>query len=131
MMTKHRLCQILADIQIFDRMFEVTGPVEIQPSGVTTEDSDVTSGWHIQVCYHEPDIYKPDGDAQLQKSRPWFIGEGASESDVVDTAFAAVMRSYDHVVKEHFTYKGKRVFSPHFTVEERLAMAVHQEATKK
>jgi hypothetical protein len=117
MMTKRRLCKILADIQIFDRLFEVTGPVTVQ------DDEGVTNGWHVQVCYYEPDVLKPNGNMELQKSRTWFIWEGASESEVVDTAFAAVMRSYDHVVQEHFTYKGKRIFSPHFTVGQRLSMA--------
>lgn len=125
MMTKHKLAAILTEIKIFDRGFKISGPVTVQ------DDQDVTSGWHVQVCYYEPDVNNPDGDAELQESRAWFIPESASETDVVDTAFAAVMRSYDHVVKEHFTYKGKRVFSPHFTMEERLAMAAHQEAEIK
>lgn len=121
-MTEHRLAAILTDIKIFDRTFKITPVVCHAPN-----DEEVTAGWHVQVCYFEPDIYKPDGDAVLQESRPWFISEAATESEVIDTMFAAVMRSYDHVVKEHFTYKGKRVFSPHFTIEERLAMAAHQE----
>lgn len=117
MITRERLAAILTDIKIFDRSFKITGPVTVQ------DDENVTCGWHVQVCYFEPDIYKPDGDAQLQESRPWFIWEGASESEIVHTVFAAVMRSYDHVVQEHFTYKGKRVYSPHFAVEQRLKMA--------
>lgn len=117
MMTKQRLAAILAEIRIFDRTFKITGPVTVQ------DTEDVMCGWHVQVQYYEPDIYKPDGDQQLQESRPWFIWEGASESEVVHTVFAAVMRSYDHVVQEHFTYKDKRVYSPHFAIEQRLKMA--------
>jgi len=117
MMTKQRLCAILAEIKIFDRTFKVTGPVTVQ------DDEDVTCGWHVQICYFEPDISKPNGDAELQESRPWFIAESASDTEVVHTVFAAVMRSYDHVVQEHFTYKGKRVYSPHFALEQRLKMA--------
>jgi hypothetical protein len=104
---KHEvLLAILADIKILDRLFIATP---------------TRNGWHLQVTYNEADI--DTGKLEQQYSRKWFIADEATESDVVDTAFAAVMRSYDHVVQEHFTYKGKRVFSPHFTIEQRLAMA--------
>lgn len=37
------------------------------------------------------------------------------------------MRSYDHVVQEHFTYFGRRVYSPHFPIESRMDMAARHE----
>lgn len=113
-MKHEQLLAILADIKILDRKFIATpwtGSVGVHAS----------CGWHLQVTYSEIDI--DTGKLEQQYSRKWFISDEATESDVVDTAFAAVMRSYDHVVQEHFTYKGKRVFSPHFTIGQRLAMA--------
>jgi hypothetical protein len=109
-MTLDEMETILSNIQIFDRKFE------IQPLIINAE-----LGWAIQVTYTEPDI--DTGKLELQKSRRWVIEPNATESDVVHTAFAAVMRSYDHVVQEHFMYKGKRVYSPHFAIEARLKMA--------
>ncbi len=114
MMTALQLETILANIKIFDRTFKIV-------SAVAGSGPDKIFGWHVQVCYDEPDI--ETGTIGRQESRPWFIAESTGESEIVDTVFAAVMRSYDHVVKEHFTYKGKRVFSPHFTISQRLAMA--------
>jgi hypothetical protein len=105
-MTHEALFAILDNIKILDRRFIATP---------------TSHGWHLQVTYNETDI--DTGKLEQQCSRKWFISDEATESDVVDTAFAAVMRSYDHVVQEHFTYKGKRVFSPHFTIGQRLAMA--------
>jgi hypothetical protein len=113
-MHEDRLRRILDDVKIFDRTFKIT-PVTVLDHG------EASFGMHLQVCYDEPDILT--GKIERQESRPWFISETAGESEVVDTVFACVMRSYDHVVKEHFTYKGKRVFSPHFTIAQRLKMA--------
>jgi len=110
---------ILDDIKIFDRTFKLTS--------VETNDSTMQSpyhkqyGWHLQICYDEADI--ETGKIEHQESRRWFLSAQMTESEIVDTAFAAVMRSYDHVVQEHFTYKDKRVFSPHFTIDARMRMA--------
>jgi hypothetical protein len=124
---KHeQLIAILADIKILDRRFIVT-PAQCHP---TFDEHDngarPTYGWHLQVTYNEADV--DTGKVEQQYSRKWYIADDATESDVVDTAFAAVMRSYDHVVQEHFTYKGQRVFSPHFPIETRFAMAVVNKA---
>lgn len=105
-MTHEALMAILADIKILDRRFIAT-PAD-------------SGGWFLQITYVEADV--DTGHVEPQYSREWLIKPNATESDVVDTAFAAVMRSYDHVVQEHFTYKGRRVFSPHFTIEQRLHM---------
>jgi hypothetical protein len=99
-MTKEQLCRIVVDIAIFDRLFEIT---------------DCTDGWYLQVTYYEADV--DTGDRALQKSRKWLIEPSATESDVIRTAYAAVTRSYAHVVSEHFTYKGRRVFGPHVAIE--------------
>jgi len=114
-MKHEELLTILGNIKILDRLF-VTTPTN--------------RGWHLQVTYNEADV--DTGMIEQQYSRKWFVADDATESDVVDTAFAAVMRSYDHVVQEHFLYKGKRIFSPHFSVEQRLTMAAqHQPPTQQ
>jgi hypothetical protein len=38
-------------------------------------------------------------------------------SEIVQTAFKAVMTSQEHIAREFFTYRGKQVFGPHFDVE--------------
>jgi len=111
-MTTEDIETIVSQIKIFDRKFHIE-PIRLGMGAIT--------GWYLQVIYFEPDI--DTGQVELQKSRKWVIELDASETDVVHTAFAAVMRSYDHVVQEHFTYKGKRIYSPHFSVEDRLKIA--------
>jgi hypothetical protein len=101
LMTKEHLCRIIADISIFDRCFEINDCAD--------------GGWYVQVTYYEADV--DTGATALQKSRKWLVEPSATESDVVRTAYAAVTRSYAHVVSEHFTYRGKRVFGPHVAID--------------
>ncbi len=38
-------------------------------------------------------------------------------SEVVQTALLCALTSAEHRVREHFLYKGERVFGPHFDIE--------------
>lgn len=114
--TIEQLRKILDNIKIFDRRFDAY-ECRVRHGEL---DVEVEKGWLVSVVYEEADVVS--GKVETQRSREWYIGEGATETDVVHTAFAAVMRSYDHVVKEHFTYKGVRVYSPHVDIEERLSV---------
>jgi hypothetical protein len=40
-----------------------------------------------------------------------------TKSELVQTAFKAVMTASEHEIRETFTYKGRRIFGPHFDVE--------------
>lgn len=111
-MTIQQLRQILDQIQIFDRTFEA----------IHLKDEFLL----FRVTYNEPDI--DTGVIERQCSRWWPIADDATETDIVETAFLAVMRSYDHVVKEHFLYRGRRVYSPHFSIEARIEMCDSQKA---
>ena len=106
-MTTDEILKIVADIKFLDRKFEV------QEIG--------KFGWTIQVSYVESDIYT--GKPELQKSRKWIVEPTATEDDVVHTAFAAAERSFNHVLREHFTYLGVRVYSPHLGLKDRLKIA--------
>lgn len=107
-MTHEKLSAILSDIKILDRQFEIT-PIVIYDEGGPGD------AWLLQVTYEEPDV--DTGVVTTQRSREWLIRPSMSESEVVRTAYAAVTRSYMHVVAENFTYKGKRVFGPHVDID--------------
>lgn len=113
-----QLQEILNNVQILDRRFELA----------TTTDP---IGWLVRVVYDEADVNT--SVIQVQRSRPWFIEPTVTESEVVETVYAATMRSYDHVVREHFLYRGARVYSPHFNVWDRVraARALETEYTKR
>ena len=109
-----KVCSIVDNIRCLDRRFVVTGVADHDMELITT----------IHVEYYEVDVTKGAGaEPELQKSRRWIIEPDADENEIVNTCFACVMRSYDHVVQEHFTYQGARVFSPHFEIHDRLQLA--------
>jgi hypothetical protein len=41
----------------------------------------------------------------------------ATRSEIVQTCIKLVMTSMEHRAREGFTYRGKRVFGPHFDVD--------------
>jgi hypothetical protein len=117
-MTCDALFLILSSIKIFDRKFKITNTmVDLDGSGAWVD------AWFIQVTYLEADV--ETGEPTIQESREWLVKPTATETDVVRTAYAAVSRSYAHVVSEHFTYKGKRVFGPHIDVDALLDASTH------
>jgi len=105
-MSRERLQTILDRIKCLDRQF------------VLHEQGD---NFTVCVTYWENNV--DTGHHEKQESRRWLIKHNACETEIVDTAFACVMRSYDHVVQEHFMYDGYRVFSPHFDLQQRIEMA--------
>lgn len=54
---------------------------------------------------------------EIQHSRKWYISPYATQSEVIQTAFKAVLTAEEHEVRENFTYKGRPIFAPHYNVE--------------
>lgn len=52
-----------------------------------------------------------------QHGRKWMLSPHMTKSEVIQTAFKAVMTAMEHEVREKFRYKGKPVFGPHFNVD--------------
>lgn len=70
---------------------------------------------YLQALYQEPDIVT--GEASEQKTRKWQLSEFMVKSEIVQTAFKCILTSAEHTVREHFLYRGERVFGPHFDIE--------------
>jgi hypothetical protein len=56
--------------------------------------------------------------------RKWFLSPHMTNSEVVQTAFAAVMAVMEHETREFFQYKGQPIFCPHYDVE--ILVALHR-----
>lgn len=69
-------------------------------------------GYLLQFTYLEADI-DLGHRLEWQKARKWYISSHAIEGEVVRTALSAVKMSLEHRLREAFTYKGDRIFSPH------------------
>ena len=106
-MSRKEVEEILSGVKFMDRTFRLL---------------DKGDGWLLQMQYMEPDIEKPGSEPVLQSTRKWYVSPFMTPSEVVETAWACVCRSMLHVASEHFTYKGRRVYSQHFDVETRIEM---------
>lgn len=75
-------------------------------------------GFLLQLTYVEPDVWT--GVPEEQHARKWYVSAHATETEIVETAWAAAQRSALHQLAEHFTYRGRLVYSPHFDVGRRI-----------
>jgi hypothetical protein len=83
----------------------------------------------LQVRYLESDVEGDPSTLEIQHGRKWVVSRHATPSELVQTAFKAVMTSMEHQAREHFTYRGARVFGPHFDVEQLVALCRTPECT--
>ncbi len=70
---------------------------------------------YLQARYQEEDV-----DTKIlewQYTRKWQLSIHMCKSEIVQTAFKCIMTSMEHVVREHFEYKGQRIFGPHYDVD--------------
>lgn len=57
------------------------------------------------------------GPKEYQKSRKWMLSPYMTKSEVVQTAFKAILTAEEHEVRENFTYRNKPIFGPHFSID--------------
>lgn len=77
--------------------------------------------WYIQGEYWEADIHT--GVNELQRTRRWFTSPEVVPGEIVQTVFKCALTSMEHRSREHFLYKGRRVFGPHFDIEQLWSIA--------
>ena len=62
------------------------------------------------------------GEMHRWRGRKWFLSKHMTESEVVQTAFLAVMTAVEHETREAFTYAGHAIFSPHYDIHKLVAL---------
>lgn len=55
-------------------------------------------------------------DGKEWGGRKWYLSPYMTYSEVVQTALAAVLAAVEHEAREHFLYRGRAIFGPHFNV---------------
>lgn len=70
---------------------------------------------YLQAEYVEADI--STGQSGLQLTRKWMLSGHMVQSEIVQTVFKCVMTSMEHRAREHFKFRGARIFGPHFDVD--------------
>lgn len=54
---------------------------------------------------------------EKQRGRRWLLSPNMTKSEIVSTAFKAVITAVEHETREMFLYRGKSIFNPHMDVE--------------
>lgn len=104
-LTREQIENIVSRVQFKDRTFRVL------------EKGD---GFLLQMRYMEADVEKPGSEPMLQSTRKYYLSPFMTASEIVETCWLCVTRSQLHVASEHFTYKGRRIYSQHFHVDARM-----------
>jgi hypothetical protein len=86
--------------------------------------------YHVAASYDEPDVLS--GEDAVQTTRWWPINPEWTKDQIVQTLFKCVLTSHEHRVREHFLYKGRPVFGPHFELDKlwEIAPSNYQAAMK-
>jgi hypothetical protein len=99
-MTVLEMEMILCDVSVPEYKFDIV---------------DTSNGLCLRGSYQEADI--STGDTTDQFTRCWPVSEHFVKSELVQTVFKCYVTSMEHRAREHFLYRGKRVFGPHFDVD--------------
>lgn len=70
---------------------------------------------YLQLSYQEADV--DTGDPADQKSRKWFLSPHMTRDEVVQTCLKAALTSLEHRCREHFLYRGRAIFAPHWDID--------------
>jgi len=73
-------------------------------------------GYLLQLVYMEADVEHPEEGPVPQHARKWYVSAFSTETEIVRTVYKAVLCSLEHRLGEFFTYKGRKVYNPHFDV---------------
>ncbi len=76
---------------------------------------------YLQVGFWDYDCTKEsvaDRKKIYQTGRKWMLSPHMTKSEVVQTAFKAVMTAIEHETREKFRYRSTAIFGPHFNVDD-------------
>lgn len=80
---------------------------------VINEKNGVT---YMQVQFEAEDSFAP-GKVELQHCRKWQLSEWMTPTELVRTAFLAVIQAERHETEESFLYKGQAIFNSHIAAD--------------
>ena len=65
------------------------------------------------------------------KGRKWFLSYHMTDSELVQTAFAAVKMFEEHEMREHFKFWNIPLYKPHYSVYDLLQVATTRKSDKR
>ena len=107
-MTAERIRDWLRDVRYPRTRFLVGGRL----------DTAQTTYLQIEVDRYDNDT----GEPTRWKGRKWRLSPHMTKSEVIATALKAVLTALEHEAREQFTYRGERIYSPHYDVDQLVAL---------
>jgi hypothetical protein len=80
---------------------------------------------YLQWHFLAPDWTHITQPIKNWSSRKWYLSQHMTESELVQTAFAAALQAEEHEAREAFAYRRQRIFNPHISVNA-LMQVCHQ-----
>lgn len=84
------------------------------------------AGFFLQV--QQTGACNVGGRPMTWRGRKWRLSNFMTKSEVVQTAFLAVLTAVEHETREQFKYRGAAIFGPHFDVERLVTLAANPAA---
>jgi len=75
----------------------------------------------LYALFEAPDNDNPSV-MKTNMTRQWVVTSDMTDGAIVQTALKCVLTSIEHEAREQFTYKGARVFDPHFNIEDLVSL---------
>ena len=72
--------------------------------------------FRIRARYFDTDV--DTGRMERQETRWWTINADWTKGQIVQTMFKCILTSKEHFTREHFLYRGRAIFGPHFDIDE-------------
>jgi hypothetical protein len=110
-MTKQGICLILNDVSYKDWDFSV-----LEENGIL----------FLQISLISECACRAGLGSMEHYCRKWRLSPRITKSEVVQTAFMAVMAAEEHEARENFKFKVAAVFSPHFDIEALVSLYKHK-----
>jgi len=112
-MTVEEVIAAKARSAIYERFRTITDDIEFHSwsIGILMRDRN----FFLRVGFWAEDATKA-GARKYWTGRKWLLSEHMTDSEVVGTAFKAVMTAVEHETREFFKFQGGAVFGPHISV---------------
>lgn len=72
----------------------------------------------LQLRFKDMCACRDSAPLMEHRCRKWRLSLRATRSEIVQTAFAAVLLAEEHEIRERFRYRGRAVYGPHFNVDD-------------
>jgi hypothetical protein len=98
-----------------EQIKEIVGEIQYRPDwefhvgGAATFFDVVTTNPFLQIRFF--------ADGEMQHCRKWQLSFHMMPSEIVRTAWKAVLAAEEHEAAEQFRYKGVMIYNPHFDVD--------------